>query len=63
MIDPLNAVNISLCRNIGRFCNNSSKQGYVMKIFLKDSKRRMQWINNINNKYKNWIPSQNSYVR
>ena len=43
------------------FCNNSLKKGN-MKIILKDTERRMNWLKSINGKYKNWIPSKNSSV-
>ena len=44
------------------FCNNSLKKGYVMQIIPKDTERRMNWLKNINGKYKNWTPSKNSSV-
>ncbi|KAM0724745.1 hypothetical protein ACS0PU_009129 [Formica fusca] len=41
-------------------CNNSSEKEYVMKILPRNTQRRVQWINNINTKYKNCIPSNHS---
>ncbi|CAL1671793.1 unnamed protein product [Lasius platythorax] len=44
------------------FCNNSSEKGYVMKAIPRNTQRGVQWINNINTKYKNWIPSNHSCI-
>lgn len=41
-------------------CENSSKKGFLMKRFPKDTKRRKEWT--IKVKRKNWHPTDNSYL-
>lgn len=43
-----------------QFCNNSSKKGYVMRIFPKNAERRAVWVQNMGRD--NWIPTDNSYL-
>ncbi|EZA48314.1 hypothetical protein DMN91_008110 [Ooceraea biroi] len=40
------------------FCNNSSKKGYVMKVFPRDAERRAIWAQNVDRA--DWEPTNNS---
>ncbi|XP_024891736.1 THAP domain-containing protein 10-like, partial [Temnothorax curvispinosus] len=40
------------------FCNNSSRKGYIMKVFPRDPQRRALWERNVPRE--NWTATNNS---
>ncbi|CAL1680879.1 unnamed protein product [Lasius platythorax] len=45
---------------LASFCNNSSKKGYIMKVFPKNPERRASWLQNVVRE--NWVLTDNSYL-